>query len=638
MFFLTTGGTMHEDLALLPKPQRLQYLEGTLNLKTDRLILLSGTYSRELLYIGQAVQAAITTVKPAEVYWELTTARLDGQHLGAIVRLDPAQVRQPEGYKLSITSDKVLIVANDEAGAFYAAMTLKQIARQASNGELPCLHIEDWPDFAHRGVLLDLSRDKVPTMETLYALIEMLAEWKINQLQLYTEHTFAYRNHRDVWADASPLTGEEILALDDYCRLRHIELVPNQNSFGHLTRWFRHPRYAPLAETQVGFTYPWGERDDEASSLCPQDPGALRLIAELYDELLPHFSSRQFNIGCDEVFELGQPGTRSEQLCQERGRSRVYLDFVLQLYTLAHQHGHTVQFWGDVIVQHPELLHELPDSIVPVIWGYEADHPFDHQSAVLTEAGIPFYVCAGTSSWSSIAGRTQNAMDNLRNSAENGLKHGAIGYLIGDWGDRGHWQTLPISYLGFAYGAALAWATAINRDLDLPRVLSLHAFQDASNVMGHLAYDLGNVYQQTGLLIANSSALFWLLQFPEKSFDSAWITGLTSQNLMQTQAYLERTINQLSQARMARPDEALLADEFRLAAALMDHACRLGIARLEAVDNAMVNIPMKTREQLARELERLIEEYKRVWLSRNRPGGLKDSVGRLEKLFGLYQL
>jgi hypothetical protein len=628
---------MNNKLVLLPRPQRLVHLDGTLHPSADRLILLSGDDTHELLHIGQAVQAAIALVSPMQGQWALTTARLDGQHLGAIVHIDPAQIGQPEGYKLTIIPDKILIVAHDSAGAFYAAMTLKQIARQVTNGDLPCLRIEDWPDFPCRGVLLDISRDKVPTMETLYTLIDMLAEWKINQLQLYTEHTFAYRNHREVWADASPMTGEQILVLDDYCRVRHIELVPNQNSFGHLTRWLSHPRYAPLAETQAGFVYPWGEWDGSASSLCPLDPGSIRLIAELYEELLPHFSSRQVNIGCDEVFELGQPGTRCEQVCKEHGRSRVYLDFVLQLSALAQKNGRTTQFWGDVIVQNPELLSELPERMIPIMWGYEADHPFDNQGSVFAEVGIPFYVCAGTSSWSSIAGRTSNAIGNLRNAAENGLKNGAIGYLVGDWGDRGHWQTLPVSYLGFAHGAALGWATAINRDLDLPSVLDMHAFQDGGGVMGQLAYDLGNAYQRTGLLVANSSALFWLLQFPERSLQGAWIEGLTVQGLIEAQEYIKHTISQLSNAQMARPDAALIVDEFRLTANLMDHACRLGIARLETVDNALENIPVQTRAHLAIGLEGLVEEYRRLWLSRNRPGGLHDSVGRLEKLLTLYR-
>ena len=54
--------------------------------------------------------------------------------------------------------------------------------------------------------MLDISRDKVPTMPTLFALVDRLAEWKINQLQLYIEHTFAYRGHEEVWRNADPMT------------------------------------------------------------------------------------------------------------------------------------------------------------------------------------------------------------------------------------------------------------------------------------------------------------------------------------------------------------------------------------------------------------------------------------------------
>ena len=107
-----------------------------------------------------------------------------------------------------------------------ASDTLKKWLEQGT------LQIDDKPDFANRGVMLDISRDKVPTMETLYKQIDILAECKINQIQLYTEHTFAYDNHKVVWQNASPMTPEQILDLDQYCRDRHIELVPNQNSFG----------------------------------------------------------------------------------------------------------------------------------------------------------------------------------------------------------------------------------------------------------------------------------------------------------------------------------------------------------------------------------------------------------------------
>ena len=494
-----------------------------------------------LLGTGKALQEALATVGPR---WELTAAR--GRQpglLGAIVQVDPNQVPHPEGYVLTLTPDQIRLVAHDPAGAFYGAMTLKQMARQAAGtGLLPCLRIEDWPAFPHRGIMLDISRDKVPRMETLYRLVDQWAEWKINQLQLYTEHTFAYRNHREVWEHASPLTGEEVLELDAYCRERFIELVPNQNSFGHLTRWLVHPRYRHLAEAPDGCETAWGWQEGPFS-LCPLEPGSIQLLAEWFEELLPHFSSRLFNVGCDETVDLGRGKSRA--VCEERGVGRVYLDFLRQIHELVQQHGRTMQFWGDIIMHHPELIPELPGDLVALEWGYEADHPFAADGEKFARAGVPYYVCPGTSSWNTLAGRTDNAVGNLWNAAENGQAQGALGYLITDWGDNGHWQPLPISFLGYAYGAAVSWCPRANRDLDLPRALDRHAFQDAAGVLGRLAYDLGNAYQQPGVLLPNSSILALLLLRPEQPLTQGRWAELTVEALERSQAYLEQTLSPL---------------------------------------------------------------------------------------------
>src|SRR5260370_11247177 len=104
-----------------------------------------------------------------------------------------------------------------DAGLFYAPATLAQLAR-LNNGSLPAGTISDHPDLAVRGVMLDVSRDKVPTMQTLRDLIDRLASWKVNQVQLYSEHTFAYQDPSDVHAAASPYTAEEIRELHAFCR------------------------------------------------------------------------------------------------------------------------------------------------------------------------------------------------------------------------------------------------------------------------------------------------------------------------------------------------------------------------------------------------------------------------------------
>jgi len=581
----------------------------------------------------------------AGIQWELTAAGEDDPRVGALLAIDPAQVAQPQGYRLLIAPDRIRLTGHDAAGVFYGVATLVQLLYQHFSS-LPCLRVDDWPDFPHRGVMLDISRDKVPTLETLYELVELLASWKVNQVQLYIEHTFAYRDHEVVWAKASPLTGDEILALDAWCRQRFVELVPNQNSFGHLHRWLKHDRYRHLAEVPEGFDLRlWGGSEHEPFSLCPDDPDSIAFLRSLYAELLPHFTSRQFNVGCDETFDLGRG--RSRQACEEQGTGRVYLDFLKEIHRLVRGHGRTMQFWGDIIMHYPELIPELPPGVIALEWGYEADHPFAADGARFGAAGIPFYVCPGTSSWNSLVGRTDNAKGNLVNAAESGLAHGAIGYLNTDWGDNGHLQYLPVSYLGFADGAGLSWAVAANRDLDLPRVLDLFAFRDAAGVMGRLAYELGNAYRACGVETSNNSVPAMPLLYPHwvrqedqhpgfdlsamrRAFNAVQVEGL-----QRTIDHIDNVLAGLSRARMARSDANLIIDEFRNGAAMLRHACRLRIAWMEAA--RLADVPMAVRAELAANLEGIMAEHKRLWLARNRPGGLADSIGaHLEPWLAFY--
>jgi hexosaminidase len=619
------------DMLLLPNPRTLVFSGGEYALAPNRRIVLQGEQASELLLGAQRLQAALR--RHANVDWEISAA-LAGlpEEIGAVLRLAPGRVAHPQGYALTITADGIVVEAGTPTGIFYAVCTLVQLIEQ-TGPQLPCLLIADWPDFAVRGVMLDISRDRVPALATVLDLIDMLAGWKINQLQLYTEHTFAYRGHPEIWASASPFSGQDILELDAYCRQRHVELVPNQNSFGHMHRWLRHPRYTQLAETLDEFATPWGTTMTGPFGLAPEEPGSLELLRSLYDELLPHFSSRMFNVGCDETIDLGQG--RSKAACEQHGVGRVYLDFLLKIYNQVTARGRVMQFWGDIIVQHPELIAELPKDAIALEWGYQAEHPFAEHCPQFAASGLSFYVCPGTSSWNSLAGRTDNALGNLLNAAENGLKHGAAGYLITDWGDRGHWQMLPISYLGFAAGAAYAWALDTNRDMDMARAVSLHAFRDPSGATGRAAYDLGNIYKMLGPEIHNSSLLFWVLQFslselrkPRDSLAQAILTQLaptlTPALFADAAAAIDRAAAPIAQARMARPDADLIRREFAVTARMLRHACQRAALALHAADAGAAGT-------LDQDMQQIIAEYQQLWLARNRPGGLSDSVARLEQ-------
>lgn len=130
---------------------------------------------------------------------------------------------QKEPTSLHINEKGLIAAYGSPQGAYYAAATLKQLLQQCGR-TLPYLHICDQPDFAARGLMLDISRNKIPTLDTLYRIIDLMADLKLNQLQLYIEGApFAYESFPQVWELETPLTGDEILLLDAYCRERYIE-------------------------------------------------------------------------------------------------------------------------------------------------------------------------------------------------------------------------------------------------------------------------------------------------------------------------------------------------------------------------------------------------------------------------------
>jgi hexosaminidase len=550
-----------------------------------------------------------------------------------------------ESYHLAIGPRSIRIGAATSAGLQHGVSTLVQLIQLArfaalagptpssadrTRIELPCLEVDDHPDVVARGVMLDISRDKVPTPETLRALVDQLALWKINQLQLYMEHTFAYAGHERVWGEASPLDAREVRELDAYCAARHIELVPNQNSFGHMHRWLRHEPYRALAECPDGFEHPWNWTG-EPYGLCATDPASLRFLSSLYDELLPCFGSRQINVGMDETLDLGSG--RSRQRCEALGEGRVYLEFLKQVHALLNERGRVMQFWGDIIVKRPDLVPELPRNAIALEWGYEADHPFAEHLKLFRSAGLSFYVCPGTSSWNSIAGRTDNALANIALAVREGHAAGAAGVLTTDWGDHGHLQPLSVSYLGLLVGAGLSWNVADAADptqLDVPGLLDRHAFFDPAGQLGRVAFDLGNTYQVAGSLRPNASVLFWALLRPDRLFSPP---GVTTESLERTLEHLERAGSGLGLARPLASDGALVVAELGWARDLLRFACELGLAR--SAGGAVLEVgalPANARAALAGGLAELVERHRALWLQRNRPGGLADSAARLERL------
>jgi len=440
--------------------------------------------------------------------------------------------------------------------------------------------------FEVRSYMLDVSRDRVPTLKTLREIVDLLARCRYNQFQLYTEHTFAYAAHPEVWEEADPLTPAEIRKLDAYCQMQGIELVANQNTFGHMERWLIQPRYNPLARfPNGGAVTPWGAVKKYPTTLDPANPGSIALVESLFDELLPNFSSPLVNIGCDETFEIEDV--------------EEYLGFLLKVCDLARKHGKRPMFWGDIVLKHPEAIARLPKDLIALDWGYEGNHPFDRDCAAFRAAGLDFYVCPGTSSWRSLGGRVENMRENLEAAERAGRLNGAKGYMVTDWGDHGHWQPLAASLPGLIMGGAFAASGSKAAKMDLE--LELNRVMDVP--LGGTLLRLGTLYLRGGALRANCSELFNILA---NGHGYSRHPGLT-------QTVLDDISGVAHGCRIAAEryaDDNNWAKEIVYMADLIDCAChRRDEGRLRA----------------------LRDEHGRIWRLRSREGGRIDSLAKLPR-------
>ena len=413
---------------ILPVPQHMEIHEGVYGLKD--VVYVFGAQSKVLAYLQTFLHAV-------EAKDELSA--------DIVFKINPLLTNYDE-YRLNIEENGMQVEAAGEQGAFYACCTLKQLVHIGGK-KLPALEIEDYADFEVRGLMYDISRGKLPKMETIKETIDLIADLKYNHFELYVE-SFVYENPQfaQYSKGAMPLTVKEIKELEQYAKNRFVELVPNQNGLGHMSSWTAMEEIKPMAITVDG---------KPTDTLNPLHPGTLPLMDKIYSGVLDYFESGYANIGLDEPYGLGLGETR--EACEQRGRGAVYTEYLNKICALVKNKYHkTPMYWDDVVFSHPECIPDVPKDAIAMVWGYEREHRFEQRCRTLKEIGLDFIVCPGTSSWVSVTGRSQNMVCNIYNACECAKRYGAKGILLTDWGD-GNAQSVQVGFLGYALGSALSW-------------------------------------------------------------------------------------------------------------------------------------------------------------------------------------
>lgn len=530
-------------------------------------------------------------------------------------------VENEEEYHLIIQEDRIQIISKTEKAAFYGLVTLKQLQ---SEQIIETQEIKDKPDLEVRGLMLDISRAKVLNVSSIKKIIDLVAELKYNHLELYVEgFSYEYKNIKEALADKNYLTQEEYLEVEKYAIEKYIDFVPNQNGFGHMSDWLALDKFKELAECPDGFEI-WGSKRPP-STLDPTNPKSFELVKQMYEEMIPFTKSKYFNMNFDEPYELGHG--KSKQECLKTSTEDVYIEYLEKLANVVRKYNKTPMIWGDVLVKHPDKISKLSKDIVFIDWGYNKAYDFVNHAKMLEELKVKYLLAPGTSTWSSITGRFIDMKETIENSTYASKKYHGLGILLTDWGDMGHLQYLPSSYLGFIYGAMLSWSSGTIEDAEKYLAIILND-ETLAKVIVELSHyhELEGEYRDYGTRLFAS--IMWAEHGRRQDDKVNFFLNRMKSNIISYEAVQKlhdlfiQEKNKLQNAK-----ECLEKDEIKNAILLLETLLDINERLHSYLDNCLVNF-----DEPIKNLEKYLENHKKLWLARNIKEGYAFSANRINWL------
>ncbi len=525
---------------------------------------------------------------------------------------------KPESYRILINKEGIDLECRDYAGAVHGIVTLVQI--RSAKGFL-YLELEDWPDLAVRGFLLDISRNKIPTVSTVKTLVDKLTLLKYNHLEMYVEgFPIKLPGFPDL-PYATPITCDEYREIERYCNERGIDLVPNVNTFGHMADWLHLPEYRVLAESESGFMmqgYPFAPQ-----TLNPLDPESRHLVDRIVTGVASLSQSANFNINGDEPFELSQG--KSAGACRERGIGNVYYDFVHQTIKKVKELGKRPLMWGDVVRSHPEIIERLDDDLVVIDWGYDADYDFNLAAERLRKRNVKFMIAPGTSSWNSFTSRFYDMYHSTINAVRTAAEYNGEGILMTDWGDFGHPQTLPFTMPGLVFAGVSGWNRK-QTSMPVSRWLDTWIYENNNLSVAERVEALARYSQLEDHHVQNQTMAFssWMYVDTDPSHplemkyaiwhDAVKMAAMSRDSANRIRKLAKESLHGLEKV------ESLLAREILFSGSLLILAVNL---------NMMVNHQENLLDESIHICENLIKDYPGLWLERYREGNLSSGIARL---------
>lgn len=363
---LPTKG-QQKDIPIIPKPQSVISKGDVFKLKNNTTILFSKEELKETaLYAQTELGLKSKNVKPhtKETY-----------PTNSIVLSLVDTIYKEEGYKLDITPTNIYCTASTKNGIFYAIQSLLQLID--SDKKVSCLTIEDFPQYAWRGFMLDEARHFFGK-ETVKQYLDLMARLKFNRFHWHLTDEEGWRieiksyprlttvgaigNWDDRQAPAQFYTQEDIKEIVEYARQRHIMVIPEIDMPGHAGAATRsYPELSGGGEGRwKGFTY------------HPAKETTYEFISKVFDEVAALFPAPYIHIGADEVHygnqswftdKTIQKFIKDNYLASEIGLEHY---FVRRVCEMIHDKGKKMIGWDEIL-----NTGVTPDKAIVMWWRHD---------------------------------------------------------------------------------------------------------------------------------------------------------------------------------------------------------------------------------------------------------------------------
>jgi len=283
--------------------------------------------------------------------------------------------------------------------------------------------------FAIRGFHLDL-RVQVMTIPALKTFALQLHDKGINTLIMEWEGTYPFEKHPLI-PNRYAYSREEIVSFISYCNNLGIDVIPLQQSFGHVEYILRNDRYKDLREDQKDF-----------SQVCPlQTKQDSALFTDLYTDLATTHTSKYIHIGGDETYLLGHDD-RCRLMAAKEGKSKLYIDYIRMLCNIVIKLGKKPVLWTDIALKYPDAIKLLPKGTVFIDWnyGWDMNHFGDHQK--LLESGYEIWGAPAirSSPDNYFLTEWEKHFKNIRDFVPAAAKMGYKGIVMTSWSTSGQYS------------------------------------------------------------------------------------------------------------------------------------------------------------------------------------------------------